>query len=117
MLNFLFALAAPASPQAEGAGNPMVGLLPIVVIFLVFYFLLIRPQQKKQKEHQKIVLNLKKNDEVITTGGIHGTIVSVKDRTFILRIDENVKMEIEKNSVATVKKARSLPDRQVGDQT
>jgi preprotein translocase subunit YajC len=108
MINFCFALAAPGSaPGAGGAPNPIVSLFPIIIIFVIFYLLLIKPQQKKQKEHQQMLLTLKKNDEVITAGGIHGTIVNVKDRTFVLRIDENTKVEIEKTSVSTVKKSRA----------
>jgi preprotein translocase subunit YajC len=66
--------------------------------------MLIRPQKKREKEHQKLLGNLNKNDDVVTSGGIHGTIVNVKEKTVILRIDENVKMEIEKSSIAYVKK-------------
>jgi len=107
MLNFVFAMAAPpGSSQAQGSPNPMVSLLPILIIFLVFYFLLIRPQQKKQKDHEKIVQGLKKNDEVVTNGGIHATVVNVKDNTLTLKIDENVKIEINKSAVAYLKKSR-----------
>ena len=93
-------------PQ-QTAVNPIVQLLPIALIFIVFYFMLIRPQKLKEKEHQKMLAGIDKNDEVVTLGGIHGTIVGVKDKTFILRVDENVKMEIEKNSVAYIKKPQS----------
>jgi len=86
-------------PQAQAA-SPLVNLLPLVFIFIIFYFLLIRPQKQRDKEHKKMLGNLNKNDEVVTTGGIHGTIVNVKDKTFILRVDENVKIEIDKNCVA-----------------
>jgi len=90
-------------PQAQ-AVNPIVNLFPIIAIFVIFYFLLIRPQKQKEKEHQKMLSNVNKNDEIVTTGGIHGTIVNVKDKTIILRVDENVKIEIEKNCVAYLKK-------------
>ena len=84
--------------------NPIINLLPLVLIFVVFYFLLIRPQKAKEKEHQKMVNTLNRNDEVVTTAGIHGTIINVKDRTVILRIDDNVKIEVEKSCVAYLKK-------------
>lgn len=84
--------------------NPLINFLPLIFIFIIFYFLLIRPQKLSQKEHQKMIQNLNKNDEVVTTGGLHGTIVNVKDKTVILRIDENVKVEIDKNCVAYLKK-------------
>jgi len=90
-------------PQAQAA-NSLVNLLPLVLIFIIFYFLLIRPQQTKEKEHQKMLKGLDKNDEVVTSSGIHGTIVNVKEKSIILRIDDNVKIELEKNCVAYVKK-------------
>jgi len=86
--------------------NAIASLMPIIFIFGIFYFLLIRPQQKKQKEHQKMVSELKKNDEVVTSGGMHGTVVNVKDTTLTLKVDENVKVEINKSAIAYVKKSR-----------
>jgi len=85
--------------------NPILNLLPLVLIFVIFYFLIIKPQKSKEKEHKNILDSLKRNDEVVTTGGIHGTIVNLKDKTLVLRIDENVKIELEKNCVAYLKKA------------
>ncbi len=92
--------------QQSAQVSPLINLFPLILIFVVFYFLLIRPQKSKEKEHLKMLANLNKNDEVVTTSGIHGTIVNVKDRTVILRVDENVKMEMEKNAVAFVKKTQ-----------
>ena len=86
--------------------NAIASLMPIIFIFGIFYFLLIRPQQKKQKEHARMTSELKKNDEVVTSGGIHGTVVNVKDTTLILKIDDNVKIEINKSTVAYLKKSR-----------
>ena len=62
-------------------------------------------KKKKQKQHQAMISSLKKNDEVVTAGGVHGTIVQVKDKTLGLRIDENTKIEIDKASIAYTKKA------------
>ena len=89
-------------PQSQA--NPILQLVPLALIFVIFYFMLIRPQRQREKDHQKLLKNLNKNDEIVTTGGIHGTIVNVKDKTVTLRVDENVKIEIEKNSVGYVKK-------------
>lgn len=89
--------------------TPNAGILnfiPLIFIFVVFYFLILRPQQKKQKEHNETIKGLKKNDEVVTTGGLYGTIVNIKEKSIVLRIDENAKIEIEKNSVAYVRKTR-----------
>ena len=87
-------------PQTQ-AVSQMVQLFPLILIFVVFYFLLIRPQKTKEKEHQKMLGNLAKNDEVVTTGGIHGTIINVKDKTITLRIDDNVKIELKKMALET----------------
>jgi preprotein translocase subunit YajC len=84
--------------------NPILNLVPLILIFVIFYFMLIRPQRQRDKEHQKMLNSLNKNDEVVTTGGIHGTIVGVKDKTVTLRIDDNVKVELERNCIAYVKK-------------
>jgi len=88
----------------NSAAGPLMNLMPIILIFVVFYFLLIRPQKKTQDEHKKMVASLKKNDEVITAGGIHGTIVNVKDHTVTLKVDDNVKVEVQKSSVSTMKR-------------
>jgi preprotein translocase subunit YajC len=84
--------------------NPLMNFVPLILIFVIFYFMLIRPQRQKEKEHQKMLGAVAKNDEVVTSSGIHGTIVNVKDKTVILRVDENVKIEVEKNCIAYVKK-------------
>lgn len=90
------------------SGNPLMNLMPVVLIFIVFYFLLIRPQKKTQDEHKKMVAGLKKNDEVITAGGIHGTIMNVKDHTVTLKVDDNVKVEVQKSSIMTMKRKASV---------
>jgi len=103
-----YAYAMGQAPQMEGGAqpSPIVSMLPIILIFVIFYFLLIKPQQKKQKEHLEMVNKLKKNDEVITNGGIHGTIINVKDNSVILRIDDNCRMEVQKGSIGILKKER-----------
>ena len=84
--------------------NFIVQLLPMVLIFGIFYFLVIRPEKNKQKEHQNLVANLKKNDEVVTSSGIHGTVVNVKETTVVLRLDEHCRVEFDKAAVLTVVK-------------
>ena len=76
--------------------------IPILLVFVVFYFLLIRPQQKKQKEHQLLVSQLRKGDKVVTNGGPYGTVVDAKEHVVVLKIAENVKVELVKSAVATV---------------
>ncbi|UCC94591.1 MAG: preprotein translocase subunit YajC [Candidatus Omnitrophota bacterium] len=91
-------------PEAPPA---ILQFVPIFFLIVIFYFLIIRPQQKKQKEHQAMIRNLAKNDEVVTVGGMHGTIVNVKETTFIIRVDDATKVEIDKHSIAYVKRRRS----------
>ena len=87
------AFAADAAAGAGGAGGLM-SFLPLVLIFVVFYFLLIRPQQKKAKAHQEFVANLKKGDEVLTSGGLQGKITGLTDRVATIEIAENVRVKI-----------------------
>ena len=82
--------------------SPFLQFVPLIFLFVVFYFLLIRPQQKKQKDHADMVSKLEKNDEVITSGGVHATVVSVGEKTASLRIADNVRIEIEKSSIGQV---------------
>jgi len=84
-------------------------LLPFAFIFIIFYFLLIRPQQKRQKEHQRLLSDLKTGDKVITTSGIHGLIANVKETTFLVKIADNVKIEVDKNAIASVSKSVDQP--------
>ncbi|MBU1121549.1 MAG: preprotein translocase subunit YajC [Candidatus Omnitrophota bacterium] len=91
----------------QGSPNAIFQFIPLIFIFVVFYFLIIRPQTKKQKEHQALITNLKKNDEVVTSGGIHGTIINIKEKTFVIRVDDNAKIEIDKNAISYVEKQRA----------
>jgi preprotein translocase subunit YajC len=81
MINLIAQTAAPAAP----AGFPISMFAEMALIFGAFYFLLIAPQKKKQKEHDKLVATLQSGDEVVTTGGIFGTITNVKDDRFVVR--------------------------------
>ena len=82
----------------------MVQLIPMVLIFGIFYFLVLRPEKKKQKDHLDMVKNLRKNDEVVTSSGMHGVVVNIKDDTVVLRLDENVRVEFDKAAVLVLKK-------------
>lgn len=90
------------APGGSGA-NPMAGmLLPMIAIFAIMYFLVMRPQAKRQKEHQKMMESLQKGDNVVTAGGIYGTIVGTKDKdtVLILEVDKNVKLNVARSSIA-----------------
>ena len=101
---------------AQGAGGtgaagpgPLVNLLPIALMFVILYFLMIRPQQKRAREHDTMVQSLKKNDDVVTTGGIHGKIQAVADKLVTLEIAPNVRIRLDRDQVASVVRA-SRPD-------
>ncbi len=90
----------------EQAPNPIMQFVPLILIFGIFYFLIIRPQQKKQKEIAAMQKDLKVNDDVVTASGIHGTVVTVKDKTVVVKVDVNTKIEFDREAVlAVVKKA------------
>ena len=74
--------------------------MPLIVIFGIFYFLLFAPMRKRQKALQNVIDNLKKGDRVITTGGLHGEIVSVKDNVVQVKLAENLKVRVSKSAVA-----------------
>ena len=81
----------------------MTSLIPLVAIFLIFYFLLFLPNQRRQKKQQQMLAGLKNGDKVVTSGGIRGTIVSLKDDSIHLRVPpEQVKLEILRSAVASV---------------
>lgn len=103
-LSLILAQAAPATPAAPGGIQMLAQLAPLVLMFAAMYFLLIAPQRKKQKEHEKMLTQLQPGDEVVTTGGIYGTITSVKEDRFIVRIGENSKVEVGKGFISTVVK-------------
>lgn len=108
MLGLAFAMSGPAGGAAAGqAGGGMAAfqqIIPLVFMFAIFYFLLIRPQQKKAKEHKALLDAMKKGDNVITAGGVHGKIASVDDDIVSLEIAPNVNIKIAKSYIAAMKK-------------
>ncbi len=84
-------------------------MAPLVFIFVIFYFLLIRPQQKKAKDHAKLVESIKTGDQVVTNAGIHGVVANVKDKTLIIKIADNVKVEFDRAAVAAVLNPSDAP--------
>ena len=103
MLDLAFAMAPPPE-GAEGGGGGLLGLLPpMIMMFANFYFILIRPQQKKQKETRQMIDNLKEGDSVVTLSGIHGTVKKLKDDIIMLQIADNVRIKINRSSIANLK--------------
>ncbi|MFT4638002.1 MAG: preprotein translocase subunit YajC [Verrucomicrobiales bacterium] len=86
------------------AGNSAQPLIMMVLMFVIMYFLLIRPQKLKQKELEARITQIKTGDKILTTAGIHGFVTNVKERTIMVKVDNknNVKMEFEKASIATI---------------
>ena len=96
-------LLIPSLAYAEGAGGQGgFGLVPVVLIFAVFYMLIIRPQMKQRKDHQNLVNSLKRDDKVITAGGIYGRITNVKGEIVEVEIADGVKVDIAKGSISAV---------------
>jgi preprotein translocase subunit YajC len=87
-----------SQPQGSDA-NPLMSMLPLLLIVVVFYFFMIRPQMKRQKEVRKFRESLAKGDKVVTTGGIYGKIVEVKETTIILEIAKDVDIVVDKNGI------------------
>jgi len=86
--------------QPEGSeANPLMSMLPLLLIVVVFYFFMIRPQMKRQKETRKFRDSLAKGDKVVTTGGIYGKIVEVKETVIILEIAKDVQITVDKNGI------------------
>ncbi|MCR4290281.1 MAG: preprotein translocase subunit YajC [Candidatus Scalindua sp.] len=91
------------------AGNPMMQFLPLMVImFAVMYFLIIRPQKQKEKKRQEMISNVRKQDKIVTAGGVHGVVVSVKENEVIVRVDDakDVKIKVDKSALTSVSVAR-----------
>jgi len=100
MMN-VFDIIAMAPPSQSGGqqGSTFFALLPLFFFIPLFYFFFIRPTQQKQKKTQSMQNSLKKNDKIITSGGIYGVVMNTKEDKVILKIAENVKIEISRNSV------------------
>jgi preprotein translocase subunit YajC len=88
--------------QAADGGGFIQTIILFGLIFVVFYFMIIRPQQKRQKERQKMLDSVEKGDKVITSGGIHGTVVGVEDKILLVQIADNVKVKVDRGSLGNV---------------
>ena len=102
MIQFL-AQAVPAAP-APAPGGGIGFFVPFIFIFVIMYFVLFRPQKKRQQEQQRLISSLKTGDRVVTNAGIHGLIANVKETTVMVKVADNVKIEMEKSAVTNVLK-------------
>jgi preprotein translocase subunit YajC len=108
MFGSIFAMAGAPGGTTDGAGGGIAALqqvIPLIFMFAIFYFLLIRPQKKKALEHKALLESIKRGDNVITAGGIHGKVFAVENDLVILDIANNVTITVTKNYIAAIDKA------------
>jgi preprotein translocase subunit YajC len=100
MVNLAYAGAAP--PDGGGAGSVMTQLLFFAAIFAIFYFLLIRPQQKQKRERESMLRAVKKGDRVVTSSGLHGTVVALNEHTVTLKIADQVRVDMDRAALGRI---------------
>ncbi|PID61460.1 MAG: preprotein translocase subunit YajC [Gammaproteobacteria bacterium] len=103
-----FFISNAYAQDAAASPNPIISMLPLLLMLPILYFLMIRPQQKRVKEHRELIAGLKKGDEVVTSGGIGGTITKVGDAFVTVRIADNVEMNVQKHAVTGLLPAGTL---------
>nr|WP_319473226.1 preprotein translocase subunit YajC [uncultured Sphaerochaeta sp.] len=103
MLSLISAMAAPETAGAAGStGSMMTTFVTFGLIIVIFYFLIIRPQKKRDKETKEMLASIKKGDKVVSIGGIHGTVVAVKETTVVVKVDDNTRMEFSRNAISSI---------------
>ncbi len=104
MFGLAFAMAGVPRGTADGGMAAFQQFVPLIFMFAIFYFLLIRPQKKKALEHKALLESIKKGDDVITVGGIHGKVFAVENDFVTLDVASNVNIKITKSFIAATKK-------------
>lgn len=102
MTPFAFSFLLAAAPPAGEGGGLLSMLLPFLLVFVVFYFFIIRPQKKREDTRKQMINAVQKGDRVVTIGGVHGQVVKVEDAQLLVQIDDNTKVRLDKNAVASV---------------
>jgi len=97
-MEWIFAMA----PQGEGGGSMVSTLIMFGAIFAIFYFMIIRPQQKRAKERDRMLSEVKKGDKIITSGGIHGTVAGIDEKTVLIDVGNNVKIKMERSAIGSI---------------
>ncbi len=100
MVDFAYAMAQ--GPNGGGSGAVMTQIMFFAAIFAIFYFLLIRPQQKQKKEREAMIASVKKGDRVVTTSGLHGTVVGLNEQTVTLKVADSVKLDFDRASLGRI---------------
>ena len=91
------------APSGNGGGGSFIStIIMFGAIFLIFYFMIIRPQQKRSKEREKMLSNVQKGDKVVTSGGLHGTIAGLDEKTVLLQVGDNIKLKFERSAISSV---------------
>ncbi|HIG54577.1 MAG TPA: preprotein translocase subunit YajC [Candidatus Handelsmanbacteria bacterium] len=112
MFDLVSSAYAMGGPAADGGQpNAIASLLPFALMFLVLYLLILRPQMKKQKDQQRLIDELEKKDAIVTSGGIHGVIENIKDDILVIKIADNVKIEVSRAAVSKVKNKENADDK------
>jgi len=104
MLQTILAQAQGASPPPVPGGGIGSFFVPLIFIFVIMYFVMIRPQKKRQQQQQQLIASLKTGDRVVTNAGIHGLISNVKENTVLVKVADNVKIEMDKSAITNVLK-------------
>ena len=98
-MNTIIAMA----PSGNGGGGSFIStIIMFGAIFLIFYFMIIRPQQKRAKEREKMLSNIQKGDKVVTSGGLHGVIAGLDEKTVLLQVGDNVKLKFERSAISSI---------------
>jgi preprotein translocase subunit YajC len=108
MVDFAYAMAQ--SPNGGGSGAVMTQVLFFAAIFAIFYFLLIRPQQRQKREREATLGAVKKGDRVVTTSGLHGTVVGLNEHTMTLKVADQVKMDFDRSALGRIVPAQGDKD-------
>ncbi len=92
----------PYLQVSSAQSSPYMMILTFGLVFVIFYLFIIRPQNKKQKETEKMISAVKKGDKIVTIGGIHGEVTSTREKSVIVKVDENCKIEFSRSAIASV---------------
>ncbi|MFA5447422.1 MAG: preprotein translocase subunit YajC [Sphaerochaeta sp.] len=106
MLSLFSAMAAPEAGASSG-GSMMTTFVTFGLIIGIFYFLIIRPQRKRDKETKDMLASIKKGDKVVSIGGIHGTVMVVKENSVVVKVDDNTRLEFSRNAINSIVKPKS----------
>jgi preprotein translocase subunit YajC len=102
MMQYILAMAPPSGQGGSPESSLVSTLIMFALIIGIFYFMILRPQQKRQKEREKLLTAIKKGDKVVTTGGVHGTISGVEEKTVLLQVADNVKLKVDRSAIASI---------------